>query len=155
MIMARELKRQYQAICLGEMIAGGTVDKPIGRHPTKRTLMAVVGNGRESRTHYRVLERFTGVSRLALELDTGRTHQIRVHMSDLGYPLIGDSVYSGRRRTPKGVTPEVRQAIESYGHQALHAVRLAFNHPITGEPLDFEVSLPDDMLSLLKLMRAK
>lgn len=151
-IAAREVERTYLAVCVGVMTGGGTVDEPIGRHRTQRTKMAVRSDGREAVTHYRVLKRFRGHTYVRVELETGRTHQIRVHLAHIGYPLVGDPVYGGRRRIPSGATPELIATLDSFHRQALHATRLALEHPLTGKRLEWEVPPPADMAALLQAL---
>lgn len=148
--------REYEAIAEGEITAGGTVDAPIGRDPHNRTRMAVMpeGLGREAITHYRVMERFRAHTRLKLRLETGRTHQIRVHMAYLHHPLLGDPQYGGRRlKMLQGASSELSLALRNYRHQALHASHIEFTHPVTGEPLAFDAPLPAEMEELLRLLR--
>ncbi|MGI9308674.1 MAG: 23S rRNA pseudouridine(1911/1915/1917) synthase RluD [Gammaproteobacteria bacterium] len=146
---ARLLRREYRAVCMGRLTAGGKVDAPVGRHKTQRTRMAVTDRGKPAQTHYRVLHRFTHHSFLALRLETGRTHQIRVHMAHVHHPLLGDPVYGGRLRLPPGADHELTEQLQSFHRQALHASNLGFEHPVSGEPLDFRASLPADMQKLL------
>jgi 23S rRNA pseudouridine1911/1915/1917 synthase len=153
-ISARDVERAYLAICVGVMTGGGTIDEPIGRHRTERVRMAVRGDGREAVTHYRVLKRFRGHTLVRAELETGRTHQIRVHFDHIKFPLVGDPVYGTRRRLPKGATPALIAALEAFKRQALHATRLALLHPLTGKQLEWEVPVPADMESLLKALEA-
>jgi 23S rRNA pseudouridine1911/1915/1917 synthase len=136
------------------LTGGGTVDAPIGRHRRERTKMAVVEGGRPARTHYRVVERFRAHTHVEVELETGRTHQIRVHMAHIRAPLLGDPVYGGRPRLPPAPSDELRLALQGFHRQALHASRLAFAHPKSGAPLAFESSLPPDFERLLALLRA-
>jgi 23S rRNA pseudouridine1911/1915/1917 synthase len=150
----REIKRTYRAICQGVLTGGGTVDAPIGRHRRERTKMAVVDGGRPARTHYRVLERFRAHTHVEVELETGRTHQIRVHMAHIRAPLLGDPTYGGRPRLPPAPSDELRAALQGFRRQALHASRLAFAHPTTGVALSFESPLPPDFERLLALLRA-
>ena len=150
----REIKRTYRAICQGVLTGGGTVDAPIGRHRRERTKMAVVDGGRPARTHYRVLERFRAHTHVEVELETGRTHQIRVHMAHIRAPLLGDPTYGGRPRLPPAPSDELKVALQGFRRQALHASRLAFAHPATGVALAFESPLPSDFESLLALLRA-
>jgi 23S rRNA pseudouridine1911/1915/1917 synthase len=144
----REVHRQYVAVVVGPMIAGGTVNAPIGRHATDRVRQAVVreGQGRDAKTHYRVRERF--------RLETGRTHQIRVHMAHVKHPLIGDPLYGGSFKLPKGATPELAEALRGFKRQALHAEKLVFVHPVSGESISTESPLPADMQALIAVLRA-
>ncbi len=150
----REIKRTYRAICQGVLIGGGSVDAPIGRHRRERTKMAVVENGRAARTHYRVLERFRAHTYCELELETGRTHQIRVHMAHIRAPLLGDPTYGGRPKLPPSPSDELRAALQGFRRQALHASRLRLAHPVTGATLAFESPLAPDLERLLELLRA-
>jgi 23S rRNA pseudouridine1911/1915/1917 synthase len=134
------------------MTGGGTVNEPIGRHRTQRTRMAVRGDGREAITHYRIERRFGAHTLVRVQLETGRTHQIRVHLAHIGHPVVGDPVYGGRRRIPAGVAPAVREAMSSFGRQALHAARLTLTHPTTGREISFESPLPKDFTKLLKIL---
>ncbi len=145
----REIGREYEAICFGVMTAGGTVDAPIDRHRTDRTKMTVRQDGRPSVTHYRVIRRYRAHTHVRVNLDTGRTHQIRVHMMHVKYPIVGDRVYGGRLLLPPAASPEFIQALRDFGRQALHAARLKFDHPITGKEISCEAPLPADMKSLL------
>jgi 23S rRNA pseudouridine1911/1915/1917 synthase len=149
MLEAREIHRGYEALVRGVMTAGGTIDAPIDRHPVDRVRMAVRHGGREAVTHYRVIRRYRAHTHVRVELETGRTHQIRVHMAHAGYPLVGDRVYGGRLAFPKGASEELRQALRNFSRQALHAARLKFDHPVTGRPLEFASALPADMGALL------
>ena len=153
-ISAREVDRHYIALCTGVMTAGGTVDEPIGRHRSLRTRMAVRGDGRPAVTHYRVLKRFRAHTLVRAELETGRTHQIRVHLSHVGYPIVGDPEYGGRRRLPAGASSELVAALEGFRRQALHAARLKLEHPVSGKEMAWEAPLPGDMEALLKVMEA-
>jgi 23S rRNA pseudouridine1911/1915/1917 synthase len=150
----REVERHYIALCLGVMTGGGTVDEPIGRHRTHRTRMAVRSDGRPAVTHYRVLKRFRSHTMVRVELETGRTHQIRVHLAHMGYPLVGDPVYGGRRRVPAGATPGLLKALGSFSRQALHATRLKLEHPVNGREMEWEAPLPADMTHLVEAMEA-
>jgi 23S rRNA pseudouridine1911/1915/1917 synthase len=146
--------REYVALCVGAMTGGGTVDKPIGRHRTDRLRMAVRSDGRDAVTHYRLVERFAHHSLLRVILETGRTHQIRVHLAHLGHPLVGDPLYGGRRQLTAHATAAQRAALAGFGRQALHAARLSFSHPVTGKPLSIESPLPPDFQALLAVLRA-
>ena len=153
-LQARSVKRQYLALVTGVPVSGGSVDAPLGRHPVQRKKMAVVSaGGKEALTHYRVLERYPAHALLRLDLETGRTHQIRVHMAHIGFPLIGDPVYGGRLRLPRGAGPELRQGLAAFQRQALHARRLGLVHPATGEGMQWQIDPPLDMLDLLALLR--
>lgn len=152
-LAARQIDRQYLALVAGEWIAGKTIDLPIGRHPTTRTKMAVMQiSGRPAVTHFRCHQRFVGYTLLHAKLETGRTHQIRVHLSHDGSPLVGDSLYGWRYKVPKGASPALQEAIRAFQRQALHAWKLAFNHPLTHEALAFEAPVPEDFQSLLKIL---
>lgn len=153
-IEAREVEREYEAVCVGVMTAGGTVDAPIDRHHIDRVRMTVREGGREAVTHYRVIQRFRAHTHVRLKLETGRTHQIRVHMAYIRHPLVGDAVYGGRLLVPKGAAPEVMEGLRSFRRQALHAARLAFEHPVTRKPIVCEASLPQDMRRLIDLLAA-
>lgn len=150
-----EVQREYYAIVNGVLISGGTINAPIGRHHIHRQRMAVVvGNsGKPAITHYRVLERFRAQTLLKIILETGRTHQIRVHMAYKNHPLLGDKTYGARPILPKGASPELMECIREYKHQALHARKLSFRHPVTHEMVHFEVPLPDEMEKLIELLR--
>jgi 23S rRNA pseudouridine1911/1915/1917 synthase len=149
----REITREYEAICHGTMTAGGTVDEPIGRHPTKRTHMAVTSSGRPAVTHYRVMEKFRAHTRLRLRLETGRTHQIRVHMTYINYPLVGDPVYAGRPRPPRKADEALLTVLRGFKRQALHAAMLRLAHPITSEIMEWHAPIPDDMVELTLALR--
>lgn len=151
-IEAREVEREYEAVCVGVMTGGGVVDAPIGRHPVDRLKMAVREDGREAVTHYRVVHRFRGHTHVRLKLESGRTHQIRVHMMHVHYPLVGDRVYGGRMLLPKGAEPELIEALRGFKRQALHAARLAFAHPVSGKPVENEAALPSDIQELLAVL---
>ena len=148
----REVERSYLAICNGAMTGGGRVDAPIGRHRTQRTRMAVRNDGRDAVTHYRIEKRYSAHTLVRVQLETGRTHQIRVHLAHIGYPIIGDPVYGGRRRLSAGCGPALAAALSAFPRQALHAARLALAHPMTGRALEWEVPLPADMAQLLSAL---
>jgi len=154
MLGEREVHREYECICRGVMTAGGTVDAPIDRHPTDRVRMAVRESGREAVTHYRVIKRYRAHTHVRVQLETGRTHQIRVHLAHAGYPIVGDRVYGGRLTLPKGASEALRQAVRDFPRQALHAARLQFAHPVTGKPLECVSPLPADMRGLLDALAA-
>ena len=154
MLGEREVHREYECICRGVMTAGGTVDAPIDRHPTDRVRMAVREGGREAVTHYRVIKRYRAHTHVRVQLETGRTHQIRVHLAHAGYPIVGDRVYGGRLTLPKGASEALRQAVRDFPRQALHAARLQFAHPVTGKPVECVSPLPADMRGLLDALAA-
>lgn len=152
-LQAREITREYEAVANGIMTAGGIVDEPIGRHPTKRTHMAVTFSGRPSVTHYRVMEKYRLHTRLRLRLETGRTHQIRVHMSHITHPLVGDPVYGGRPRPPKNASTELREMLRGFKRQALHATMLSLYHPISGELMTWHAEIPEDFVKLVEALK--
>jgi 23S rRNA pseudouridine1911/1915/1917 synthase len=151
---ARKIGREYLALCTGVMTAGGTVDEPIGRHRTQRTRMAVRADGRPAVTRYRLAKRFRAHTLVRVELETGRTHQIRVHLAHLGFPVVGDPLYGGRRRVPAGCTPALSAELRAFPRQALHAARLKLTHPVTGREHAWEAPLPEDMQRLLGALEA-
>ncbi|MDX1804903.1 MAG: 23S rRNA pseudouridine(1911/1915/1917) synthase RluD [Alcanivorax sp.] len=149
----KSLFRQYEAIAVGVMTGGGKVDKPIGRHPVDRKKQAVVAQGgKDAVTHYRVLDRYRAHTRIRVQLETGRTHQIRVHMAHIHYPLVGDPLYGGRLKQPAGATEALREALRRFPRQALHARKLGLIHPVSGEYCEFEAPLPDDMQALIQVL---
>lgn len=148
----RSMGREYEAVVQGVMTGGGTVEEPISRHGTQRTKMAVNPLGKEAVTHYRVLHKFPTHTYIRCKLETGRTHQIRVHMSHIAHPLVGDATYAGRTRLAKGVTPELRDALQNFPRQALHARQLGLIHPATEEYCEWQVELPDDFEQLLEVL---
>jgi 23S rRNA pseudouridine1911/1915/1917 synthase len=152
-LQRREITREYEAVTNGIMTAGGIVDEPIGRHATKRTHMAVTHSGRPSITHYRVMEKYRLHTRIRLRLETGRTHQIRVHMAHITHPLVGDPVYGGRPRPPKNATPELLAFLRAFKRQALHAAMLSLYHPISGELMTWHAELPSDFVELISLLK--
>ena len=152
-LQTRTMGREYEAVVVGSLTDGATVDAPIGRHPQDRKRMAVVSSGKPAVTHYRLLERFAAHTHIQCKLESGRTHQIRVHMTHVRHPLVGDPAYGGRLRLPKGTTEELRQALAAFSRQALHARRLTLEHPETGETLSWEVPLPEDMVQLIEALR--
>jgi len=152
-LQARTVKREYCAVCIGAMTGGATIDTPMGRHPKNRKKMAVLSfGGKSAITHYRVARRFGHHTRITVNLETGRTHQIRVHMAHRKYPLIGDPTYGGRPRIPKGASEELISALRTFPRQALHAQALGLIHPHSGEALRFECALPEDMVALLDVL---
>jgi 23S rRNA pseudouridine1911/1915/1917 synthase len=155
MMAAREIRREYDALVNGALVTGGTVSAPIARHPRDRVKMAVVQGGREAVTHYRVVERFAWHTLLRVQLETGRTHQIRVHMAHLKHPVAGDPVYGGDVLRARGSSAALRAATSGFRRQALHAAALSFAHPVTGEALGFTASRPVDFEQLLAALRAE
>jgi 23S rRNA pseudouridine1911/1915/1917 synthase len=151
-LQQRLITREYQALVHGVLTGGGEINQPIGRHPRDRLRMAVREDGREALTHYRLLQRFRCHSHIQLKLDSGRTHQIRVHMQYLRHPVVGDPVYAGRMRLPPNASAEFTAALQNFKRQALHAWRLSLQHPDTGESLSWEVPIPADMEALRLLM---
>ena len=145
--------REYSAIVYGHMIAGGTVDEPIGRDPKDRVKQAVLTSGKDAITHYRAIDRFKSHTHVKAILETGRTHQIRVHLSHVGHSLIGDPMYGGRVRFPKKASEELKEALMSFKRQALHSKKLTLIHPISGESMSWKAPLPDDMLMLLEVLK--
>jgi len=152
-LQTRTMGREYEAVVVGTLTGGATVDAPIGRHPTDRKRMAVVPNGKPAVTHYRLVERFAAHTHVRCKLESGRTHQIRVHMAHVRHPLVGDPVYGGRLRLPKGTSDELRDVLAAFHRQALHAQQLTLEHPETGEILSWEAPLPDDMVKLIEALR--
>lgn len=152
-LQERSVLREYQAIVTGVLTAGGTVDEPIGRHHIDRKRMTVTDSGKPSVTHYRVEKRFRAHTHIRCKLETGRTHQIRVHMAFIRHPLIGDPVYGGRFKMPKGMTEKAREQLQNFRRQALHAGLLGFEHPDSGEMVSWQVPIPDDMQHLLSILQ--
>jgi 23S rRNA pseudouridine1911/1915/1917 synthase len=150
----RAITREYVAVAVGEMTGGGRIDAPIGRHTVDRLRMAVRADGRGAVTHYRVLDRFRGYTHLQVRLETGRTHQIRVHLAHIGYPIVGDPLYGGRRGLPPAATEVLAQTLKGFRRQALHAARLHLAHPRTGHELDLSAPVPDDFAQLLGALKA-
>ncbi|MFM8333424.1 MAG: 23S rRNA pseudouridine(1911/1915/1917) synthase RluD [Candidatus Methylumidiphilus sp.] len=152
-LQERSIDREYLALAQGYLTAGGTVDEPIGRHPTDRKRYAVREDGKPSVTHYRIAERLPGHTLLRVKLETGRTHQIRVHMAHLRHPLIGDPVYGGRLRLLPGGGEALAETLRGFRRQALHAEKLGLEHPTTGEWCEWRVDMPEDMALLLEALR--
>lgn len=148
-LQRREIKRFYQAVVTGQLTAGGTVTAPIGRHPRQRLKMAVVQGGKPATTHYRIVTKFAQHTQIRCQLESGRTHQIRVHMTHINHPLVGDPLYGGRQQLPKGTSERLRQCLQSFKRQALHAEQLQLMHPCRQEWLEFNAPLPADMQDLL------
>ncbi len=149
----REISRHYLAVCIGVLTGGGTIDAPIGRHPVDRLRMHVVENGKPAITHYRVLQRFASHTYVSVRLETGRTHQIRVHFAHKRHPLLGDQTYGGRLAMPAGASAELQQALRQFRRQALHAEKLSFQHPVSGETVSVQADPPDDFKALLDLLQ--
>ncbi|OGT37014.1 MAG: hypothetical protein A3F12_01070 [Gammaproteobacteria bacterium RIFCSPHIGHO2_12_FULL_38_14] len=149
----RTLQREYQTIVAGRLISGGQVSEPIGRHPIARKRMAVVETGKKAVTHYRIIEKYRAHSHLRVQLETGRTHQIRVHMAHIGHPIVGDATYGGRLTLVKGMTPTLIDTLRHFKRQALHAYALGFTHPLTKELVRFESDLPEDMQQLVNILQ--
>ncbi|RFA31308.1 23S rRNA pseudouridine(1911/1915/1917) synthase [Alkalilimnicola ehrlichii] len=155
-LSARTVRRDYLALINGTLTAGGRVEGAIGRHPRDRKRMAVLSHGgRPAITHYRLVERFRAHTLVRASLETGRTHQIRVHMAYIGHSLVGDPVYGGRLLLPKGASELLRETLRGFRRQALHATRLGLVHPETGEPMEWEVQPPRDLQDLLAVMRSE
>ncbi|MDY6816171.1 MAG: 23S rRNA pseudouridine(1911/1915/1917) synthase RluD [Pseudomonadota bacterium] len=152
-LQTRTMGREYDAVVVGTLTGGATIDAPIGRHPRERKKMAVVSSGKPAVTHYRLVERFAAHTHIRCKLESGRTHQIRVHMAHVKHPLVGDQLYGGRMRLPKGSTEELREVLSGFNRQALHARQLTLEHPETGEVLTWEVPLPEDMVHLIEALR--
>lgn len=152
-LAAREVTREYRALVVGALTGGGRIEAPIGRHPLDRKRMGVVGSGKPAVTHYRIAERFPRHTLLKVRLETGRTHQIRVHMAYMHHPIVGDPVYGGRQMVPPGLNEAQQEQWRSFRRQALHAAHLAFMHPRTGEYLSWSAPLPKDFEQILQLLR--
>ncbi|MBS7690753.1 23S rRNA pseudouridine(1911/1915/1917) synthase RluD [Pseudomonas lalucatii] len=152
-LQKRTVSRIYECIVIGVITAGGKIEAPIGRSSAQRQRMAVTDGGKPAVSHYRVLERFRSHTHTRVKLETGRTHQIRVHMSHIGYPLVGDPVYAGRFRIPPAASLTLVQSLKEFPRQALHARFLELDHPVTGKRMKWESPLPDDLVWLLSLLR--
>ncbi|EGY28181.1 pseudouridine synthase [Candidatus Regiella insecticola 5.15] len=153
-LQARKITREYEAIAIGNMIAGGTVEEPIARHASKRTHMAVHPMGKPAVTHYRIMEHFRAHTHLRLRLETGRTHQIRVHMSFIRHPLVGDPLYGSRACHPKGASDSFIKILRGFDRQALHASMLRLKHPISGIEMEWRAALPQDIVDLISALQA-
>lgn len=152
-LQKRTVSRIYECISIGVITAGGTINAPIGRSSANRQRMAVIDGGKPAVTHYRVLERFRSHTHVRVKLETGRTHQIRVHMTHVGFPLVGDPLYAGRFRIPPAASPTLVQTLREFPRQALHARFLELEHPMTGKRMKWESPLPEDLVWLLSLLR--
>jgi len=151
-LQSHSVVRVYSAIVYGHMISGGSVNNPIGRDPKDRIKQAVSSNGKDATTHYRVIDRFKSHTHVKAILETGRTHQIRVHLSHIGYPLLGDPMYGGRVRFPKKASEILKESLLGFKRQALHSKKLTLYLPSTGELMSWKAPLPDDMLELLNIL---
>jgi len=151
-LQTHSVSREYSAIVYGHMVSGGTIDKPIGRDTKDRVKQTVSSNGKEAVTHYRVIDRYHNHTHVKAILETGRTHQIRVHLSHIGYPLIGDSMYGGKVRFPRKADAILKKALVNFKRQALHSRKLTLAHPISGELMSWKAPLPEDMLALLDVL---
>lgn len=151
-LSSRELHREYTTVVMGVMISGGTVDEPIGRHRQDRKRMAITEHGKPAISHYRVAARYRAHTLVNVKLATGRTHQIRVHMAYIHFPVVGDPVYGGRLKLPKNCSEALKLALRGFRRQALHAARLGLKHPVTGEELSWQCELPSDMSSLIEAL---
>jgi len=149
----RKISRHYLALCKGVLTGGGSISEPISRHPIDRKRMSVQQNGKPSVTHFTVKERFEAFTFVNVKLETGRTHQIRVHFAYRRHALVGDQIYGGRLALPKGASEEMIQVLRHFKRQALHAARLAFIHPTTEKLVDLEIPPPKDFMMLVDVMR--
>lgn len=152
-LKARTISRIYQAIVSGVLTGGGMIDEPVGRHPIQRKRMAVVDTGKPAITHYRIIEKYRAYTRIKVQLETGRTHQIRVHFAHIRHPLLGDQTYGGRLQLPKGATPELIAQLRTFKRQALHASELGLIHPVTQKNMTWQAPLPDDMQMLINVLK--
>ena len=152
-LQSHSISREYSAIVYGYMISGGSIEEPIGRDPKDRVKQAIVSNGKDATTHFRVIDRFKSHTHVKAILETGRTHQIRVHLSHIGHPLIGDPMYGGRVRFPKKASIDLKDSLINSKRQALHSKKLTLTHPISGENMSWTSKLPDDMMKLLEVLQ--
>lgn len=148
-----QVEREYSAIVYGHMISGGKVNKRIGRDSKDRQKQSILENGKDAITHYRVIDRFKNHTHVKVILETGRTHQIRVHLSYIGHPLVGDPTYGGRTRFPKKAYQELKETLKSFNRHALHSKKLSLIHPVSGESMTWKIELPDDMKGLLNILK--
>jgi 23S rRNA pseudouridine1911/1915/1917 synthase len=151
----KSVYRVYDLVCYGHIIAGGTIDEPIKRHPVDRVKMAILPGGRDAVTHYNVKERFQHFTRVQAQLETGRTHQIRIHFTYIGYPLVGDPVYVSRVKVPAGASEKLSSTLRNFKRQALHASKLGLIHPRTQEEMMFEAPWPEDFTNLVEVLRSE
>ena len=151
-LQKRNIKRNYKAIICGQLVAGGVIENKIGRHPVHRTKMAVTDKGKLATTHYRIIKKFQHYTYLDIQLGTGRTHQIRVHMNNEKHPIIGDPLYGKNTFIKKGINASLREFIKNFKRQALHAYNLEFTHPISKKIISLKAELPDDMKNLIKIL---
>ena len=151
-LQTHSISREYSAIVYGHMISGGTITEPLGRDSNNRVKQAVVRNGKEATTHYRVIDRFKSHTHVKAILETGRNHQIRVHLSHIGHSLVGDSIYGGKVRYPRKASEALKNELLNFRRQALHSKKLSLNHPQSGELMSWKAPLPDDMLKLLQVL---
>jgi len=148
-LQSRTVTREYEAVVNGVLTAGGTIDQALGRHPVNRKKQAIVHNGKDAITHYKVIKRYRSHTHVRVKLETGRTHQIRVHFAHLQYPLVGDQLYGGRLRIPPNCGESLEKTLRRFKRQALHARLLSLLHPLDGQQMSWEIDLPADILSLL------
>ncbi|GJM05009.1 MAG: pseudouridine synthase [marine bacterium B5-7] len=151
-LQKRDIKREYQAVVCGQLTSGGSIENKMGRHPKQRIKMAVTNNGKTAITHYRLIKKYQHYTHLHVQLETGRTHQIRVHMSHIKHPIVGDPVYGNNSSIRKGVNPSLRDFISNFSRQALHAFSLSLTHPLTKIDMTFNAELPEDIQTLLTVL---
>ena len=151
-LQSHSVEREYSALVYGHMIAGGSINEPIGRDPKDRIKQAILSSGKAALTHYRIIDRFKSHTHVKAILETGRTHQIRVHLSHIGHSLIGDPMYGGRVRFPKKADEVLKQELFNFKRQALHSKKLSLIHPSSGESMSWKAPLPDDMMKLLNIL---
>ena len=149
----RDMKRTYIAICKGHFVSGGTIDAAIGRNPNSRLQMAISPTGRAAVTHYEIMETYRGHSLMKVKLETGRTHQIRVHFTSIHHPLACDPLYGKQQAMPKNLSTPLKEALHNFKRQALHAAKLSFTHPVTRELCDFKAPIPDDLAHLIEALQ--